>query len=153
MREYLTLGTRGKRYDRVVRKAIAEGKPVPAEEVNKIMRELRDNNLRLRAKTIARDQSLTAIRAGRHEGYRQLLESGTVTEDQIERTWDAAADKRTRDSHLAMEGQTVTGMSSPFVSPVTGARLMYPGDTSLGAPASETVQCRCFERIRIRYIR
>lgn len=153
MREYLTLKTRDRRFDATVRRAIAAGKPVSAEDTAKIMRQMRERNLKLRATTIARDQSITALRAGRHEGYRQLLDSGKVTDDQIERTWDAAADDRTRLSHLAMEGQKVTGLSQPFVSPISGARMLFPGDTSLGAPAKETVLCRCFERIRIRYIR
>lgn len=153
MREYLTLKTRDKRFDGTVRRAIAAGKPVSAEDTAKIMRQLRDRNLKLRATTIARDQSITALRAGRHEGYRQLLDSGKVREEQIERTWDATGDKRTRLSHMAMEGQKVIGLSQPFVSPVTGSMMMYPGDTSMGAPASETIQCRCFEQVRIRYIR
>lgn len=153
MRAYLNLKTRDRRFDRAVRKAIEEGRPVSAGDLGKIMRQLRDRNVQLRAKTIARNESITAMRAGRHEGFVQLLETGRITEDQIERTWDAAADDRTRLSHLAMEGQKVTGLSQPFVSPVSGARLMYPGDTSLGAPAEEIIQCRCFEHIRIRYIR
>lgn len=153
MREYFRLKTRDKRFDSVVRKAIEAGRPVNAADLDKIMRQLRDRNLQLRAKTIVRNESITAVRAGRHEGFVQLLETGRVSENQIERTWDAAEDDKTRLSHLAMEGQKVTGLSQPFVSPVTGARLMYPGDTSLGAPAEEIIQCRCFEHIRIRYIR
>lgn len=153
MRDYFRLKTRDRRFDGSVRKAIAEGRPVNAADLAKIMRQLRDRNLQLRAKTIARDQSITAIRAGRHEGFDQLLETGRVSEDQIERTWEDTGDGRERLSHALLDDQKVVGMSAPFVSPVTGARMMYPGDTSLGAPASETVQCRCWENIRIRYIR
>ncbi|MCF6371051.1 phage minor head protein [Rhizobium halophilum] len=153
MREYLQLSTRDKRYDATVRKAIADGKPVPADKVANIIARLRDKNLKLRGETIARDQSLTALRAGKYEGYRQMLETGAVREDQIERTWSSTGDGRTRDSHLAMHNQKVRGLSQAFVSPLTGARMLYPGDTSLGAPAKETVLCRCVENIRIRYIR
>lgn len=153
MKEYLRLKTRDRRFDSAVRKAIEAGRPVNADDLAKIMRHLRDRNLQLRAKTIARDQSITAMRAGRHEGFVQMLETGRVSEDQIERRWDATGDDRTRLSHLALHGETVTGLSVPFVSPVTGARMMFPGDASLGAPAEELIQCRCFEHIRIRYIR
>ena len=153
MKEYLRLKTRDRRFDSTVRKAIEAGRPVNSADLDKIMRQLRDRNVQLRAKTIARNESITAMRAGRHEGFVQLLETGRISEDQIERSWDATGDDRTRLSHLAMNGQKVVGLSAPFVSPTTGARLMFPGDTSLGAPAEEIIQCRCFEHIRIRYIR
>lgn len=153
MKEYLRLKTRDRRFDSAVRKAIEAGRPVNADDLGKIMRQLRERNLQLRAKTIARNESITAMRAGRHEGFVQMLETGRVSEDQIERRWDATGDDRTRLSHLALHGETVAGMSVPFVSPVTGARMMFPGDGSLGAPAEELIQCRCFEHIRIRYIR
>jgi len=153
MREYLQLGTRDKRFDRLVMTAIKEGKPVSAIDAGRMITRLKDRNLQLRAKTIARNESITAMRAGRHEGFVQLVETGRVSEDQIERSWDATGDDRTRLSHLALHGQKVTGLSRPFVSPVSGAQMMFPGDASLGAPAEELVQCRCLEHIRIRYIR
>lgn len=153
MREYFRLTTRDKRFDAAIRKAIESGKALPSETTTRAIERLRDRNLLLRGKTIARDQSITALRAGRHEGFQQLLDDGKVQEDQIIRTWDATGDGRTRLSHMAMEGQKVVGMSLPFISPITGAMFAYPGDSSLGAPAVETVQCRCFENIRVRYIR
>jgi hypothetical protein len=153
MREYFRLTTRDKRFDATIRKAIESGKALPSETTTRAIERLRDRNLQLRGKTIARDQSITALRAGRHEGFKQLLDGGKVTEDQIERTWSDTGDGRERPSHALLDKQMVKGMSLPFISPLTGAQMMYPGDTSLGAPASETVQCRCFESIRIRYIR
>jgi hypothetical protein len=50
-----------------------------------------------------------------------------------------------------MDGQEVVGFDAPFIAP-DGSRMMFPGDTSLGAPGEQTIQCRCFERIRVRYI-
>jgi hypothetical protein len=43
------------------------------------------------------------------------------------------------------------GLKEPFTSP-TGARLMYPGDTSLGAGPAETIQCRCTVSVRIDFL-
>ena len=68
----------------------------------------------------------------------------------VRKVWRATGDDRTRDSHMALNGVEV-GIDAPFISPLTGARLMYPHDTSLGAPASETIQCRCFYEIKIDY--
>lgn len=50
------------------------------------------------------------------------------------------SDGRTRAHHLAADGQ-VRNLDEPFE--VAGENLMYPGDSSLGASASNTIQCRC----------
>ena len=61
--------------------------------------------------------------------------------------WITSRDSRVRAggrsqyNHRQMEGQTVP-IGEPFVTP-EGHRLMYPGDTSLGAPAGTVVNCRC----------
>jgi hypothetical protein len=44
------------------------------------------------------------------------------------------------------------GIDQPFVSPLTGAQMMFPHDVSRGAPASEIIGCRCFYEIKIDYI-
>ncbi|MCC0013874.1 MAG: hypothetical protein H6877_11225 [Rhodobiaceae bacterium] len=151
LRHYLTRELRDKRFDRLIMKVIDGRETITAADAAKIVGRYKDKMLKFRGDMIARTESLTALRAGRHEGYAQLLDSGTVTEDQIERTWDATGDKRTRLDHLAMEGQKVRGLSAPFVAP-DGSQLMFPGDTSLGAPGAQTIACRCIEKVRIRYL-
>lgn len=54
--------------------------------------------------------------------------------------WITALDERVRDSHR-IHGQT-RRIDEPFEL-VSGALLMYPGDTSLGADVSEIINCRC----------
>lgn len=107
--------------------------------------------LKDRGDTIARTESITALRAGRHEGFEQLVDSGNVNATQITRVWDATGDSRTREDHAQMDGTEIVGFDEPFIAP-DGSRMMFPGDTSLGASAEQTIQCRCFERIRVRYI-
>lgn len=164
---YLALKLRDKRFDAVARRAGREGwdaalasynkgrkqQVTKGDLIGKMVFAYKDRALKYRGKVISENEVITAMRAGRHEGFRQLVEGGTVSEDQIERSWDATGDKKTRLSHLALEGQKVIGLSQPFVSPISGAMMMFPGDTSLSAPTEETIHCRCFERVRIRYIR
>lgn len=151
LRHYLTRVRRDKRFDGLVRKAIRDGRPLSAADVDHIAGRYKDRLLALRGETIARTESINGLRAGRREGFQQLLDSGAVRADQITRSWDATLDSRTRPDHVAMDGQTVKGMDAPYVAP-DGSRLMYPGDTSLGATAAQTVACRCFERVRIDYL-
>jgi hypothetical protein len=143
---YFSRKRRNKRFDGIVRRAIADDKALSKADIDRIAGSYSDRLLKLRGDTIARTEALTSLNAGRHEGYRQLIETGSI--QGATRKWDATGDKRTRLSHLAMEGQSVA-IDEPFVSPITGARLMFPGDTSLGAPASETISCRCYAPIKI----
>lgn len=52
--------------------------------------------------------------------------------------WSATGDERTRDEHLAADGQEVPN-DEPFT--VGGEQMMYPGDISLGASAWNTINC------------
>lgn len=54
--------------------------------------------------------------------------------------WVATDDGRTRDEHLAADGQEVPN-DEPFI--VGGEKMMYPGDISYGASAWNTINCRC----------
>ena len=53
---------------------------------------------------------------------------------------NSTRDDRTRDTHRKADGQE-RDIDDPFV--VGGARMMYPGDTTRGAPIREWIQCRC----------
>jgi hypothetical protein len=150
--EYLQLKLRDKRFDRQIIGVINGKGRLTGPDIDRIIDGHRSKALTYRGKVIARTESLNALRAGRHEGFAQLLDSGAITADQIERSWDASGDMRTRPDHAAMNGQTVKGMDEPFIAP-DGSRLMYPGDVELGASAAQVIQCRCFERVRIKFIR
>lgn len=87
-----------------------------------------------RANAIARTEMITAGRAGQYYGDRQ---SGMV----IGKTWRSANQENTRDPHRNADGQTVP-FDEPFI--VNGEPLMFPGDSSMGASAGNTIQCRCW---------
>jgi len=89
---------------------------------------------------------LSSVIAGRREDFLQGLEKTGYTEADVERVWDSAGDNKVRDSHRHMDGQTVQGLSQPYSN-----GLMHPGDPN--GPPKEIIQCRCIERIRIRYFR
>lgn len=146
---YLTRKRRDRTFDRIVARAIRDGRPVSAADARKMTERYSQRLLPYRGEVISRTETLRSLHAAQQEGLRQMVESGKLAESQIKRTWDATGDKFTRDTHRHMEGQTV-GLNEPFRTN-TGALLMYPGDSSLGAPGAETIQCRCRVTIQIDY--
>ncbi len=143
---YFNMTLRDKRFDGIVRRAIEDGKPLTVEQVTKLTDRYRARALLARGENIGRTEALTALNRSEFESTRQALLQSGLPAQAATKTWDTAGDNRVRHSHNVMDGQTV-GMDEPFVSPVTGARMLFPGDTSQGAPASERLGCRC----RVRY--
>lgn len=150
LRNYLTRARRDKRFDRTVKKAIEAGEPVPAETISRAIKQYRNRLLALRGEMIGRTESLTALRAAKHEAYLQAVDSGQIAEADVRRTWRDSSDLRVRHTHRVLDGDSV-GLRQPFVSP-SGARMMFPGDRGLGAPGSETINCRCDVDYRIDFL-
>jgi hypothetical protein len=141
LRNYLTRARRDKRFDRTVEKALRDGTPVSPEVAAKAVDGYGRRLLKLRGDTIGRNEALTALNAANYENTLQLVEKGTIAESQVRRVWRAAHDLRTRRTHAVLDGKAV-GLKDPFLSP-SGARMLFPGDTSLGASPGETINCRC----------
>ncbi len=143
--EATTRSLRDRRFDRTIRRAIREGRPLTEVELDRMTDAYRRRALRHRSEVIARTESLRAVHQANDEAYDQAIESGDLREDQLVRTWHTARDPRVRDSHSPMNGQR-RRKNEPFVSGA-GSQLRYPGDSS--ASSRETVQCRCSVSTRI----
>ncbi|RAZ73620.1 phage minor head protein [Planococcus halotolerans] len=92
-----------------------------------------------RARVIARTEMIGAARAGQNDSDRQ---SGLV----IGKIWRSAKQDRTRPGHRKAHDQTVA-FDEPFLVENNKGeieQMMYPGDSSLGASASNVIQCRCW---------
>lgn len=148
MRQYLSLATRDKRFDRSVTAAINAGKPVPVDMLTKIIGRLSDRNLKLRGEMLARTETMMALGSAREEGVRQQINSGKVQVQDVTKTWRTAGDKRVRHTHQALNGKSV-GVDESFTS-LSGASLRFPGDPR--APISEISGCRCWLEYKIDYI-
>lgn len=144
---YLERKLRDKRFDAKFKRAIATGRPMPKADIDAAITQMQARAERYRGETIARTESINALRAGQEQAISQAVEQAGVLPEDIERKWDATGDGRTRPDHARMEGQK-RGYGVPFTAP-DGSKLMYPGDSSLGAPGSQTIQCRCRAVTRI----
>lgn len=95
---------------------------------------------RSRAITIARTEVATASsHSSEIAGQELSAESGV----RYDKKWLAAADDRTRDTHVAANGQIADAFG--FFE-VGGYKMAHPHDASQGAPADEIINCRCLSR-------
>jgi len=141
---YLNRRARDKRFDVYVNRAIKDGIDIPSDIQSKMIARYTDNLLRIRGEAIGRTEAIRSLNQGQFEAMQQGVETGTV--QAVRKIWDSAGDDRTRESHAELDGEMV-GIDEPFISPTTGASLMFPGDASMGAPGEDTINCRC----RVRY--
>jgi len=143
-----TLTARNKQSDAAIFRAIRDGTTLPQSAIDRAAQQYSNKLLRQRGETIARTETLKALNAGRQEALDQLIENpnNDVRAEDVVRAWDSAGDGKTRETHAAADGQVVPQGEAFNVG---GALLMFPGDSSMGAPPSETINCRCYSDIRI----
>ena len=130
---------RDRRFDRTVRRAIESGEPLTGAQMSRMVRRYRERQLRFRAETVARTESLRAVHEGQELAVDQLVEGGELQQEDIQSVWFTRRDERVRGSHRTMHRQK-REHGVPFTSG-NGVSLRFPGDPS--APASETARCRC----------
>jgi hypothetical protein len=124
--------------------AIQSGRPLTQAQIDRMVESYRRNLLAARSETIARTEAGRMVNEGRRIGLLQALMQAQLDPANVAKTWRSMRDNRVRPTHKhgsGLDGQTVIGMDTPFVSP-SGATLRYPHDPQ--APFSETANCRCF---------
>jgi hypothetical protein len=149
MANYLTRARRDRRFDKSVQRAMAAGKSLKSDAIDKIVGRYSDRLLALRGEVIARTESLTAFSSAQWEAMQQLVESGQV--EGVEKVWRSAGDARVRHSHSILSGVRKP-LGEPFRSP-TGAMLQHPGDGSLGAGGADLIACRCWMEPKVDWLR
>lgn len=92
-----------------------------------------------RAERIARTEVVAASNLG-------SMAAAQATGLTLRKKWLATPDPRIRDSHRAVNGQT-RDIKEAFS--VGGSRLMFPGDSSLGAAAAQVINCRCTQTYEV----
>lgn len=141
MRNYLTRQRRDKRFDGAVRKAIEAKKPLDVATVSRAVGRYSDRLLQLRGEVIGRTESMASLNQAAFEAHRQAVEQGRVQANAVRKVWKSSKDKRTRDTHRALDSESA-GLEQRFSN-----GLLYPGDPS-GAP-EEVINCRCLLKYRI----
>ncbi|TPW26031.1 head morphogenesis protein [Pararhizobium mangrovi] len=148
LERYLGRKRRDKRFDRTIRKAIREKKPIPKHLVDKITNRYSDGLLKLRGDAIGLNETLSATATSRKEAMRQQIENGKVDARDVTKTWHHSPEEHPRLNHLALEGQTIGFHENFNVAP--GVMMDHPHDPD--APPHETNFCKCRVEYRINAI-
>lgn len=146
---YFTRDLRDKRFDSIVLKAIESGKPLSKVDIDRLITSYKNRALKYRADAISRTETIQGLNRGEWRSYMQAIEEGTLHRNAMRKYWDSSGDSRVRHTHRVLDKKYEKGglaIDEPFISP-SGAKLLFPGDTSLGAPADEIIHCRCRWRI------
>lgn len=99
-----------------------------------------------RSMVIARTEVIPALNFGVLEASKQVADRAGIT---LRKRWIASFDERTRDSHKKLHKATAANPilhSENFMLETDDGqfqKLRIPGDSTLGASAEETIQCRC----------
>jgi hypothetical protein len=135
----LTRALRDARFDRAVQKAVSTGEPLGADLQAKMVTAYRNRALRYRAETIARSETITALHEAQNQALDQAVQSGGIDAGAITMTWRSAHDKRVRDAHRGLDGESIArgGVFQSSLGPIR-----YPGDPS--ASIENTINCRCW---------
>ncbi|HXU02762.1 MAG TPA: phage minor head protein, partial [Polyangia bacterium] len=143
----LTRALRDQRFDSTIRAAIAAGEPIPDGTISAAVTNYKNRALRYRAETIARTEAMTSLHEAQSQAVDQAIADG-IDRGDIRYTWHATHDDRTRDSHAAMDLETV-GEGELFVTGA-GNLLEYPGDPN--GPPEEVINCRCWREMRVDFL-
>lgn len=145
--EALNYNLRDARFDIAVKRASESGIPLTDSQIEAMTNSYTNRALRYRAESIARTESMAALHEAQSQAIDQAIESGAVDPENVEMVWRITHDKRTRESHKAMDGQTVK-YGEKFVTG-NGNELAYPGDPD-GA-AEDVIHCRCWLEPKINF--
>ena len=134
---------RDRRFDPLIKRAIENGERLTDAKVDQLLGRYEDTLLRERGTTIARTEVLESLNMAREHSLVQALDETGTPEEAATRIWDATGDSRTRETHARADGQE-RGPTEAFE--VGGFPMMFPGDSTSGAPAREIINCRCVVR-------
>ena len=131
--------------------AFSEGLPMTNEVISALAVQKLRTNFSGRVSTIALTETQVSAETFKRIESAVISRGGDVSPIEIStgeiepnpqsiKEWSAILDARVRNPHAVADGQ-IKNINDPFV--VDGERLMFPGDSSLGASAGNYINCRC----------
>jgi len=116
MREYLSFKNRDKRLDRMVIKAIREGRGLAPEEVERVTRLYANKALKWRADQLAITETHSALARSKKDAFQQQIDDGKLDAQDVTKKWRRTVSREPRMDHMMMAGKTV-GFNELFTLP------------------------------------
>ena len=131
---------RDQRSDKLLRRLMESGNTLSTEQIDSMVERYRQRLIKFRAETIARTESLRAMRMGEWDALMAAQDAGVLSPF-LKRFWVTTADERLRRFHLPIPSMNSDGraVDEPFQTPL--GLMMYPLDPS--GTAANVVNCRC----------
>lgn len=149
-RRYFTRTLRDKRFDATIKKAMQEGKALPAAQKTRVITSYQNRMLKHRGDNIARTETLASLNAAGDESLQQIIQEGLAPADAVKRIWRHSREANERPGHLSMgREEQARAVGEVFTNPRTFAVLMRPGE----GQASEVINCRCYLEHKIDFIK
>lgn len=143
------MSLRDKRYDKLLRRHIKSGLPIPAEQITRMVERYSDKLLASRAETVARSETGMAVMGGRYEEWRQATEQFGYDPSAVIKTWvHGLGVKDPRWWHVALNGTSVRGLETTFTM-AKGPPMKYALDAAGGA--INCANCTCSVSYRMRH--
>lgn len=109
-------------------------------EKNSLIMDNFENRLNNRIEGISQTETQVVYENAKHTQGNLVARKLDRAGQNMQKDWNAFLDGKTREFHAMAHGQRKP-LNTPFE--VGGERLMYPGDTSLGASLWNIIRCRC----------
>lgn len=140
MREYLSFANRDKRLDRMVLKAIREGRGLAPEEVERVTRLYSNKAMKWRADQLAITETHSAIARSKKDAFQQQIDDGKIDAQDVTKKWRRTVSREPRMDHMMMAGKEAIPFNEKFTLP-DGIQCDGPHDPTL--PAKHIVGCKC----------
>ena len=138
---------RDKRFDHLIRKAIAEGRPLSKTDIDAMIQRYTDRLLAKRAEDIARTETGIAVMSARAEEWQQAVDKLGYPAEAVLKTWvHGGGVKDPRPHHVAANNMRAQGLSTAFVLS-NGAVMQHALDPAGGA--AECANCTCDTTFRM----
>jgi hypothetical protein len=145
LERYLSRESRNKTYDAMVKRAIRGETRLTSAQIEEILKAQKSKMLRQRGETIARNETYTALSAGQHEGWQQVIDAGAVKASDVTKRWQHNLNNPFRPDHVALSGTTIA-FDQKFS--VGGAQMAHDHDPAGGAKNNINCHCTTFYRLR-----
>lgn len=143
---YMQLASRDINQDRIINRALREGRKLTAAEINQILGRHSDKLAYQRGLAVARTEAYAALSAGQHEGWTQALDNGLLRAGDVTKRWQHSRNIPARPDHVGMNGRTIA-FNELFMMP-DGTRMQHAHDPAGGPKNNINCHCTTFYRLR-----